>query len=535
MPTIAQLTTVAAYLDGLTSAHTGNGTETGLWKRIAEGLEQGAGVSNTRNGTVTGYMERAALAAEAKWGGSGAEETATEEGLLKRITDAMQLNAGAGIGSLENRFAVRGTLVTFGADVTAPTLTSPTGVQTGNATATVGVTTNEANGTLYHFVSTSSTPPSAATLKAGTGAVVSGSQAISSTGAKSASITGLTASTTYYTHWLHRDAAGNDSAIVSTTGFTTTATGLTAPDINATNTAGTDPQVDIGLKSDHYANDFLDVQRSATSNFAVLTMDITYQITMEDLVDGISNAELVTEGYTNPSGGVYYQRYRIRRADGAYSAWVGFSGDTSAGVSATLVSAQRQFVNYAYSTATFNFTFADAGLAVFQIFVDNQPLNATPQLDGVNLTLVASSVNGVDGSNYLYQGAVTAGTHALTFTYPYNLYANAAAFLVKGVNSTPVDPFSQFFTGSDATVPHVPSHGALAVPSGGVGIAALGIVSGANTDTTWINGTEAYDAGDASTPTANKHSAAIFTSAQVPSFSGQDFRKTSFVAAAWGP
>ena len=46
---------------------------------------------------------------------------------------------------------------------------------------------------------------------------------MSSTGAKSFSATGLSAATTYYWHFLHRDAAGNDSTIATSAGFTTDA------------------------------------------------------------------------------------------------------------------------------------------------------------------------------------------------------------------------------------------------------------------------------------------------------------------------
>jgi hypothetical protein len=112
---------------------------------------------------------------------------------------------------------------TIAVDTTAPTLSSPTGTQTGQTTATLGVTTNEANGTLYAFVSTSATPPSATALKAGTGAAFANNQAITTTGAKTASATGLTASTGYYVHWLHRDAAGNESTIATSAQFTTAA------------------------------------------------------------------------------------------------------------------------------------------------------------------------------------------------------------------------------------------------------------------------------------------------------------------------
>lgn len=108
-------------------------------------------------------------------------------------------------------------------DTTAPVLSSPVGTKTGSTTATIGATTNEGNGTLYGFVSTSATPPSAVTLIAGTGAAWAGNAAVSSTGAKTLSATGLTAATTYYAHLLHEDAKGNRSAISTSASFTTDA------------------------------------------------------------------------------------------------------------------------------------------------------------------------------------------------------------------------------------------------------------------------------------------------------------------------
>lgn len=110
-----------------------------------------------------------------------------------------------------------------GGDVTAPVLSSPTGTATGSATATIGATTDEGNGTLYGFVSTSATPPSDADLKAGTGAVWAGSATVSSTGAKTLNASGLSASTAYYAHLLHTDAAANDSNTVTSAQFTTDA------------------------------------------------------------------------------------------------------------------------------------------------------------------------------------------------------------------------------------------------------------------------------------------------------------------------
>ena len=114
--------------------------------------------------------------------------------------------------------AAMGVLVNAAAvsDTTAPTLTSPTGTQTGATTASGTVTTDEANGTLYWLCNTSATATLAA-VKAGS------SVAVSSTGSKSVTVTGLTASTAYYLHYAHTDAAANDSAVVNSAQFTTAA------------------------------------------------------------------------------------------------------------------------------------------------------------------------------------------------------------------------------------------------------------------------------------------------------------------------
>jgi hypothetical protein len=116
-------------------------------------------------------------------------------------------------------------------DTTAPVLSSPVGTTTGTSTATVGATTDEANGTLYAVVTTSATQPTVAQIKAGqnnggTAAAYASSQSVTSTGAKTFSATGLTASTTYFAHLVHTDAASNDSNRVTSASFTTNAPGV---------------------------------------------------------------------------------------------------------------------------------------------------------------------------------------------------------------------------------------------------------------------------------------------------------------------
>lgn len=108
------------------------------------------------------------------------------------------------------------------ADAVAPTLSSPTATATSMTTAVGTVSTNEANGTLY-WVATQNPTESPSALKAGA------SLAVDTIGTQNVSVTGLSASTGYRIHYLHRDAAGNDSTVVSSAAFTTHGTSDTTP------------------------------------------------------------------------------------------------------------------------------------------------------------------------------------------------------------------------------------------------------------------------------------------------------------------
>lgn len=124
------------------------------------------------------------------------------------LTQALTLGLGSGGGG--------------GAPVVAPVLSTPTDVASGAAGGLLTVTTTSGSGTLYWFVSTSATPPTAANLKAGTGATKFGSLAVTATGAQSATVAGLAVSTLYYAHFIHTNGGG-DSNIVTGDGFTTAA------------------------------------------------------------------------------------------------------------------------------------------------------------------------------------------------------------------------------------------------------------------------------------------------------------------------
>ncbi len=109
------------------------------------------------------------------------------------------------------------------ADTIAPNLTSPAASAASATAASGSVATDEAGGTLYFLVNTSPTATAAAVIASGATFVVN------STGAQTTNASGLTAGTTYYGHFVQVDAAGNTSAVVSTTSFATPAVDAVAP------------------------------------------------------------------------------------------------------------------------------------------------------------------------------------------------------------------------------------------------------------------------------------------------------------------
>lgn len=204
-----------------------------------------------------------------------------------------------------------------GSDTTAPTLTSPVGTQTGSSTATVGATTDEANGTMYAIVSTSSTAPTATQIQAGqtaAGAAApwSGNQAISTTGAKTFNATGLTASTAYYAHIQHKDAAGNNSSVVTSAQFTTAAGGdTTPPTLSSPTGTATGTTTATGTVSTNESNGTLyylfstnSTESAATVKASGGTQAVTATGTQNVSVSGLS------------PGTVYYAHYLHRDASG---------------------------------------------------------------------------------------------------------------------------------------------------------------------------------------------------------------------------
>jgi hypothetical protein len=100
-------------------------------------------------------------------------------------------------------------------DNTAPVLSSTTGTTTGSTTATGTVDTDEGSGDIYWLADTSDSTNQSTVLSTGA------TQAVSGTGTQIVNAVGLAVSTGYYFHFVHKDAAGNDSAVVHSPLFTT--------------------------------------------------------------------------------------------------------------------------------------------------------------------------------------------------------------------------------------------------------------------------------------------------------------------------
>jgi len=121
----------------------------------------------------------------------------------------------SGLSSIEKITVLQhyGGIAWEGPDATAPILSNPTGVATGNTTATGTVDTDEA-GTLFFFASTNSSE-SAATIKA------SGESQVATTGTQNVSFSGLLAGTEHFAHYVEDDDANNESNVVSSAAFET--------------------------------------------------------------------------------------------------------------------------------------------------------------------------------------------------------------------------------------------------------------------------------------------------------------------------
>ncbi len=124
-----------------------------------------------------------------------------------------------------------------GTDTTAPVLSSASASANGANAYTGSVTTDEDNGTLFRYASTNASETVAQVISSGQ------SQAVNATGGQIVSGSGLTPQTAYYLHFVHRDDAGNESAVLTTNAFTTAALGTGTGSVTMNLARATSPAV----------------------------------------------------------------------------------------------------------------------------------------------------------------------------------------------------------------------------------------------------------------------------------------------------
>jgi hypothetical protein len=202
-------------------------------------VQQTAGAGTTNNATSAGSFggtgwgtsgQTSVTSADFESVTAGSEDYRLKAGGTKLIdTGASGVGSGADVVNT-TRTGTRdiGAWDAVASDLTAPTLSSPSGV--GGALSCSGsVSTNEGNGTLYVSFTDSATAPTAVQVEAGqdhTGAAAlrAVSQAVSATGSQAVGSGSITAGTRY-AHFMHKDAAGNRSTVASSSGFTVTSGG----------------------------------------------------------------------------------------------------------------------------------------------------------------------------------------------------------------------------------------------------------------------------------------------------------------------
>ena len=243
LPAIPSVDTIAPILSGVSvtpgtttavlSWSTDEGNGTAYWMVDANATRTAEQIK-TGGGTASGSASVTA---------SGAQTNITATGLTASTPQYFHLMHED--AATNQSTASSTSFTTSAADVTAPTLSSPTDEANGATASTASVSTDEANGTLYTAVTTSATAPTAAQVKLGqdnssVAAAFAGSQAVSATGVQTISPapSGLTPSTANTTHFMHEDAAGNQSAVSSASGFTTAAGGAYTQNFVDTNGTG---------------------------------------------------------------------------------------------------------------------------------------------------------------------------------------------------------------------------------------------------------------------------------------------------------
>lgn len=303
-------------------------------------------------------------------------------------------------------------LINAAADTTAPVLSLPAGSSSGVTTATGSVTTDEGNGTLY-FIATANITETAAYIIAN-----GSSQVVSSSGVQNVSVSGLSASSNYYLHYVQTDSAANQSNVVSSTQFTTDPPQLTVLTVSDATPQPGDiinitVQNDTGTMTASIPSGSLTINSQSSGNIAIVCPNPVSHGTrtstfLQNIVVTISDG--VTSGTTTiqiqPATGYQFAQIAALMANGTYLGNEGVAvGDWAYGH----YTAGTGAVNLAISSvqldpgSTYEFWIRDATDGVWSpspgtIFLNTIDFAFTPVTGAETSTLyqATSSVSGAD-------------------------------------------------------------------------------------------------------------------------------------------
>ena len=167
------------------------------------------------------------------WAGNAAFTTTPVATDQVEGPDTLTLNADGTVSGADGNYTLRHVIASSGQaegisyqitspDVTAPVLTSPSATVLSITELEGSVTTDEDSGTLYMLASANASETASAIKTSGV------SQAVSATGVQTLTASGLTGGQSYYLHFMHEDAAGNQSVVVTSAQVTTETSSATA-------------------------------------------------------------------------------------------------------------------------------------------------------------------------------------------------------------------------------------------------------------------------------------------------------------------
>lgn len=252
----------------------------------------------------------------------------------------------------------------------APVLSLPTDTSTGATTASGTVSTTQYDGTLYAVVTTSATSPSAAQVKAGqnhlgAAAAATKSQAVTATGVQTISggFTGLSASTTYYVHYMHENRWSQQSNVSSADGFTTSSLtpSLSSPTAalsgstsasGSVSTTGTDGTLYAVITTSATPPSAAQVKAGQNHLGAAAVVAKSQAVT-------VIGAQAISGGFTGLSASTTYYAYYMHEAVGPYQSTVAsaasFTTDPAANPSVYVGRHGRDAAGTATSTHSVDF------------------------------------------------------------------------------------------------------------------------------------------------------------------------------------